>query len=442
MTDGEARQVSAELQIEELRQRFEELVGLYEEDGQGLDKRSDVEDQQIDQAFQAVIRAAAAAVGVTAAVGPLNVDPARDWRMVFEPNSNVRVIDIEDAFAEVLGRPDGLAREEASAASAALPLPERLINALVDCLPSEETESSDLEAVLWEHAVEPANLSSTNDRRRVREALNLLVGAEARALAQDVVGVLEARGFFSADAETGGRLVRLQNAFEAADGSLSDWGRVMWAVEQPSGELMQTTSGRTRVSATGSATWLSKLLSKEPDEEKLGLLEQVLRSVPVAARPLTHDRRSGHEVLHVDDEYDWQDLVNYALRLVFPDVIAENPSGRSGESSTRIDFFVPSLHALVELKYARRGTDGGKSNGKAISKQVHEDVTYYGSEKNYPKVRHIFFVVYDEGLVMENPEDLIKEIQATRPANGARARVLHVAVPAGSTKTPSAPTSV
>jgi hypothetical protein len=320
-------------------------------------------------------------------------------------------------------------RQEDAAQMQAPELAPRLRKALADCWP-EDSSSDDLDLVLYDNELDPEAIAGY-DRRKVAAALSMVRDDDAgRKLVSGLVRLLYELGLFeSEDDRALGRLERLGKAFEASGAELSSFGKVTWESDASS-TIPRNPDPIEAARPTPSAQMLQGFLSKKSPQtpDPLDLLEQVLMSVPNAAHPLTHKRHSGRQVVTVDDEYDWQDLAYFALRLVFPDVIAEDPAPKWGDKSSRIDFKIPNLKTVVELKYARNG------NHAAIAEQVAADLTLYGSRENYPDLRHIIFMIYDEGGTIRNVEGLKREAESARPSNGATVRLLRQDVLAGLTK--------
>lgn len=58
---------------------------------------------------------------------------------------------------------------------------------------------------------------------------------------------------------------------------------------------------------------------------------------------------------HVDHEYHVQDLLYFLLAPVFPDIKDEEYVSSLGQKQPRTDLFIPSLKAIVEVKFLRAG---------------------------------------------------------------------------------------
>lgn len=81
-------------------------------------------------------------------------------------------------------------------------------------------------------------------------------------------------------------------------------------------------------------------------------------------------------------EREVQDVLWILLSAVFVDLVDEEPLRKFGHSSYRVDFGIPRLGVLIEIKYARSAADF-----KDIEKQVMEDyVAYLQDRSTYQKI--------------------------------------------------------
>lgn len=81
-------------------------------------------------------------------------------------------------------------------------------------------------------------------------------------------------------------------------------------------------------------------------------------------------------------EREVQDIVWILLSAVFVDLVDEEPLRKFGHSSYRVDFGIPRLGVLIEIKYARSAADF-----KGIEKEVMEDhVAYLQDRSTYQKI--------------------------------------------------------
>jgi hypothetical protein len=122
-----------------------------------------------------------------------------------------------------------------------------------------------------------------------------------------------------------------------------------------------------------------------PSKETIGL---VLRRFPAAMRRW-----------HWDDDVKWpipnerevQTVVFLMLTAAFGNVVDEDPLGKLGHSSYRVDFGLPSARAIVEVKYCR-----SRKDFKKIEQEVMVDATaYFGSVSGYDR---LIVFIYDDSM--------------------------------------------
>lgn len=419
-TDTDAEHANRVAAIEEFLEAFRDWLESFDPLAVEMVLLDEVDDAELERLEGRLRRAAPSAARVATRLGLDQVNPGTDWKLVLNPTSGLKPADIERACDNLLGELQ---------ADAALPfiagaqsVPDSVAKALVRAWwPRDSLASPDLERILIQHGLDPHGLGAQSDTARLKEALNALDAPEGLALAADVHSLLVSQG--AEDIEEGpwpARFRALSEALASSPPPKAPAGR-------PVGLRTSSRSGvKSLVPAGPEPTSSAAFFSQQfPRDRWLDLLEQILASVPDAAHSLTHKRYGSRQVVTIDDEYDLQDLAYFALRLVYSDVVHESPAGSVGPKSSRVDFRIPSLDLLVELKYARG------ENAKEVSEQMMADISYYGSQSNYRGIKHIIFMLYDHGNAMPSWANLRDEMQAIPTANGARVRLLRAAVPAG-----------
>lgn len=94
-------------------------------------------------------------------------------------------------------------------------------------------------------------------------------------------------------------------------------------------------------------------------------------------------------------EREVQDILYIILRSVFDDVVDEETLPKFGHGSTRADFGIPSLRVLIEVKYARSGSDF-----KDIEQEIMIDsVAYLQKTELY---KEIVAFIYDASAAVEH----------------------------------------
>ena len=81
-------------------------------------------------------------------------------------------------------------------------------------------------------------------------------------------------------------------------------------------------------------------------------LERIFTHFRQVANQLTR-RHSERDTLLIQDEYDVQDLLRALLSLYYDDVRPEEWTPSYAGSSLRIDFLIPEIEAVIEVKKTR-----------------------------------------------------------------------------------------
>jgi REase_DpnII-MboI len=115
-------------------------------------------------------------------------------------------------------------------------------------------------------------------------------------------------------------------------------------------------------------------------------------------------RHNGRPTLDVNDEYDVQDLFHALLTLFFDDIRPEEWTPNYAGASSRIDFLLPEIETVVELKKTRPSL-----STKVLGEQLLVDIAKY---KGHPNCRGIFCVVYDPDDIIKNPRGLENDLNA------------------------------
>jgi DpnII restriction endonuclease len=113
-------------------------------------------------------------------------------------------------------------------------------------------------------------------------------------------------------------------------------------------------------------------------------------------------RRESRPTLDVNDEYDVQDLFHALLLLHFDDVREEEWAPSYAGLATRMDFLLPEIEAVVEIKMTRPSM-----SKKQLSEQLIIDIAKY---KSHPHCRTLFCVVYDPEGRIANPRGVENDL--------------------------------
>lgn len=114
------------------------------------------------------------------------------------------------------------------------------------------------------------------------------------------------------------------------------------------------------------------------------------------------ERRESRPTLDVNDEYDVQDLFHALLLLHFDDVREEEWAPSYAGLATRMDFLLPEIESVVEIKMTRPSM-----SKKQLSEQLIIDIAKY---KTHPHCRTLFCVVYDPEGRIANPRGVENDL--------------------------------
>ncbi len=136
--------------------------------------------------------------------------------------------------------------------------------------------------------------------------------------------------------------------------------------------------------------------SKDPEDvvhlaERLHLIVRQLRE--------RHDLRP---TLDVSDEYDVQDLFHALLTLSFDDIRKEEWAPSYAGGASRMDFLLPELELVVEIKKTRPSL-----STKELGEQLIVDIAKY---KKHPMCRTLYCIVYDPDGRVANPRGVESDL--------------------------------
>jgi hypothetical protein len=138
-----------------------------------------------------------------------------------------------------------------------------------------------------------------------------------------------------------------------------------------------------------------------PASEQLLFLERMWRRLPLYLAVFT-DRQRGRQGFEVRDEYDLQDAVHAALRLVFDDVRPEEWTPSYAGRSSRVDFLLKDERTVVETKMTRDGLHERKLGDELI-----QDIARYQA---HPDCEALAILVFDRLGKIKNPRGLERDL--------------------------------
>ena len=227
--------------------------------------------------------------------------------------------------------------------------------------------------------LDPDDFAGLTKDRKVREALSAADDANARFLVTELIDLLRTEGAFESDGDVEyRRLQRLRQSLALAGAQLDPSGVLTWGGPVASPSAAPPSPGAT---AGGGPS--------------LGFLTEVLRRLPEASRPLVGPRRKGRVQVSVIDEYDVQDFVHQALRLLYADTRAEDPMPTYAGRSSRADVFFKAESTVIEVKVTRPG----RSEREVRDEIIVDQRTY----QMHPGAQRLIAVVYDLAGTYTNP---------------------------------------
>lgn len=161
------------------------------------------------------------------------------------------------------------------------------------------------------------------------------------------------------------------------------------------------TSALTRLRRNPVALKQDLLTLKEFDAKDPDQITRLADRLHGVVRQL-RQRREGRPTLDVSDEYDLQDLFHALLTLYFDDIRKEEWAPTYAGAASRMDFLLPEIEAVVELKRPRPSM-----TARDLGEQLIIDIARY---KAHRMCRTLFCVVYDPEGRIANPRGVENDL--------------------------------
>ncbi|MCD9148974.1 PD-(D/E)XK nuclease domain-containing protein [Pseudophaeobacter flagellatus] len=142
-----------------------------------------------------------------------------------------------------------------------------------------------------------------------------------------------------------------------------------------------------------------------PETADLNLIVGLARRFHEAALSLNHHPHNG-TTLEIKNEWDCQYLFRSILAAYVPDIRDEEWSSSVAGSSARCEFFLKSLRAMIELKFARKPTDAKKIKG-----ELAVDFLDYGGND---EVDRVICLIYDPACTLKNPAAIQSDLSGPK----------------------------
>ncbi len=161
-----------------------------------------------------------------------------------------------------------------------------------------------------------------------------------------------------------------------------------------------------RVKRSSSSLKSAQISARTPSSpERIEVLFRIGERFHLVAKQL-RNRRESRSTLDVSDEYDVQDLFHALLRIPFDDVRPEEWTPSYAGGSSRMDFLLPEIEAVVEIKKSRPGL-----SARELGEQLIVDIAKYNQ---HPSCRTLFCFVYDPDGRISNPRGIENDLNATQ----------------------------
>jgi hypothetical protein len=175
------------------------------------------------------------------------------------------------------------------------------------------------------------------------------------------------------------------------------------------------TAALTRVKRSPLALKEAKLALGASGTKDAESLVRLANRFHLVARQL-RERREQRPTLDVSDEYDVQDLFHALLTLFFEDIRKEEWTPSYAGSGSRMDFLLPELEAVVELKKTRPSL-----TTKQLGEQLIIDIARY---KKHPMCRTLFCIVYDPEGKISNPRGVENDLNTEKGEISVRVMIV------------------
>lgn len=143
------------------------------------------------------------------------------------------------------------------------------------------------------------------------------------------------------------------------------------------------------------------------------MLERLCSRFHRVARQL-RSRHSHRDTLHVEDEYDVQDLLHALLTLEHDDIRPEEWTPSYAGGSSRMDFLLKLEQIVVEAKKTRSGL-----GARELGEQLMVDIQKY---KQHPDCRTLVCFVYDPEGRIADPRGIESDLSGDK--DGLTVRVI------------------
>jgi hypothetical protein len=140
-----------------------------------------------------------------------------------------------------------------------------------------------------------------------------------------------------------------------------------------------------------------QIILSDETKIKYQAINLIINRFHLVARQL-RNRYNGRCTLDVNDEYDVQDLLHSLLSIYFEDIRPEEWTPSYAGGSSRVDFLLPEINTIIEVKKTRRSL-----TTKELGEQLIIDIAKH---KKHPQCKHLICFVYDPEGRIANPRGI------------------------------------
>lgn len=145
---------------------------------------------------------------------------------------------------------------------------------------------------------------------------------------------------------------------------------------------------------------LKSLAANRINLSSLNLVLQIIEEFSDSVRRITTDRYGSRQGIEIKDEYDVQDILFSILKPIFPRLQRENPLGKIGGNSSRIDLDLPEDGIMIEIKMIK---ESDRDHLKYV-RELKQDIVNYST--GY-RLKDLVFFIYDPSGRTTNKQDFL-----------------------------------
>lgn len=140
-----------------------------------------------------------------------------------------------------------------------------------------------------------------------------------------------------------------------------------------------------------------QIILSDDTKFKFQAINLIINRFHLVTRQL-RNRYKERPTLDVNDEYDVQDLFHSLLTIYFDDIRPEEWTPSYAGSSSRVDFLLPEINTIIEVKKTRQSL-----TTKELGEQLIIDIAKH---KKHPQCKRLICFIYDPDGRIANPRGI------------------------------------